>query len=55
MTELENLQRAKGYMDKLANGIDPFTGAEAPAEDVINNVHLSRCFFLCVRSAAKAD
>ena len=45
MTELEILQRAKMYMDKLANGIDPITDREAPEEDIINSVRLSRCFF----------
>ena len=45
MTELEIMQRAKMYMDKLAQGIDPITDREAPEEDIINNVRLSRCFF----------
>ena len=45
MTELEVLQRARLYMEKLANGIDPITDREAPEEDIINNVRLSRCFF----------
>lgn len=45
MTELEIMQRAKMYMDKLARGIDPITDREAPEEDIINNVRLSRCFF----------
>ena len=45
MTEIEMLKRAKMYMDKLANGIDPIQDLEAPPEDIINNVRLSRCFF----------
>lgn len=45
MTELETLQRAKMYMEKLANGIDPITEADVPEDDIINNVRLSRCFF----------
>lgn len=45
MTELEKIERAKMYMDKLANGIDPISDKEAPENDVINNVRLSRCFF----------
>ena len=45
MTELEKIERAKMYMDKLANGFDPISDAEAPADDIINNVRLSRCFF----------
>lgn len=45
MTELEKIQRAKMYMDKLANGINPVDDSLVPDEDVINNVRLSRCFF----------
>ena len=45
MTELEKMQRAKMYIDKLANGINPIDDAAAPENDVINNVRLSRCFF----------
>ena len=45
MTELETLERAKMYMEKLANGINPVDGIPVPDEDVINNVRLSRCFF----------
>lgn len=45
MTELETMERAKMYMEKLANGIDPISGMPVPDGDVINNVRLSRCFF----------
>ena len=45
MTELETLQRAKMYMEKLANGINPIDDSAIPDEDVVNNVRLSRCFF----------
>lgn len=45
MTELETLERAKMYMEKLANGINPIDGIPVPDKDVINNVRLSRCFF----------
>ena len=45
MTELETLERAKTYMEKLANGINPIDGTVIPDEDVVNNVRLSRCFF----------
>lgn len=38
MTELEILERAKMYMEKLANGINPLDGAIIPDEDVVNNV-----------------
>lgn len=45
MTELETMQRAKLYMDKLAQGIDPITNLEIPGDSVLNNVRLARCFF----------
>ena len=45
MTELETLERAKMYIEKLANGINPIDGSTIPDKDVINNVRLSRCFF----------
>ena len=45
MTELETLQRAKMYIEKLANGIDPLTETEITDDSVINNVRISRCLF----------
>ena len=42
MTELEKMQRAKMYIDKMANGINPIDAADS---DMINNVRLSRCLF----------
>ena len=45
MTELEIMQRAKIYMDKLAQGIDPVTDQEMPEDSVLNHVRLARCFF----------
>ncbi len=45
MTELETIERAKMYLDKLANGIDPLTDQPVPDGDVINQVRISRCLF----------
>lgn len=45
MTELETIQRAKMYLDKLANGIDPLTDKTVPESDCINQVRISRCLF----------
>ena len=45
MTELETMQRAKMYMDKLAQGIDPISDLELPEDSALNNVRLARCFF----------
>ena len=45
MTELETLQRAKMYLDKMANGIDPLTDQPVSENDCINQVRISRCLF----------
>lgn len=45
MTELEKIERAKMYITKLANGINPLDDSEVPEGDIINQVRLSRCFF----------
>lgn len=44
MTELETMQRAKQYIHKLANGIDPLTDQPLPHDTVLNQSRLSRCF-----------
>ena len=45
MIELEIMQHAKAYLDKLAKGINPLTDREVPENDIINNVRISRCLF----------
>ena len=45
MTELEKIAYAKSFMDKLANGINPFDDTPIPDDDIANNARLSRCFF----------
>ena len=45
MTELETLMRAKMYVDKLANGVNPLTDEPVLESDVVNNVRISRCLF----------
>ena len=45
MNELEKLQRARMYINKLANGIDPLNGQSIESDSLLNNVRLSRCFF----------
>lgn len=44
MTELETVLRAKMYMDKLSQGIDPITDQRLPGDTALNNERLSRCF-----------
>ena len=45
MTELELVQHAKTYLDKMANGVDPLTGEPINEGDLLNNVRISRCLF----------
>lgn len=45
MTDLEIMQRAKMYMDKLANGINPLDDTTLSENDIVNNVRISRCLF----------
>lgn len=45
MSERDSLERAKKYMETLANGINPLDGSQIPDDEVVNNVHLSRYFF----------
>lgn len=45
MNELDKLRRAQGYMEQLAQGIDPISGAELPEDTVLNQPRLIRCFF----------
>ncbi len=45
MTEIETMQRAKMYVDKLANGINPITDQPVSEADCVNHVKVSRCLF----------
>ena len=45
MTELEKIEYAKTFIDKLANGINPLDDTPIHENDIVNNVRLSRCFF----------
>ena len=45
MTDLETIARAKMYIDKLANGINPLDDTAIEENDVVNNVKISRCLF----------
>ena len=45
MTELEKIQRAKMYIDKMANGINPITDEQTTDDYTLNNVRVSRCLF----------
>lgn len=45
MTELEKIRRAKQYIDKLANGVNPVDNSPVRDQDVINQVQVTRCLF----------
>ena len=45
MTELDKLKRAKAYLEKLADGVNPLDNSLVPESELINNVRISRCFF----------
>ncbi len=43
ITELEKMERAKMYIDKMSEGINPVTNEYASGNDTINNDRISRC------------
>lgn len=45
MNETEKMQRAKAYIDKLANGVNPLDETPLPESDIVNNLRISRCLF----------
>ena len=44
MTELEMINRAKTYIDKLANGVNPLTDEPVSENDIVNNVRIYGAF-----------
>ena len=49
MTDMEKLNTAKVWIEKLANGINPLNDEPVKEDDLINNVHISRCLFRVTR------
>lgn len=45
MIDIEKLNTAKVWIDKLANGINPLNDELVKDDDLLNNVHISRCLF----------
>lgn len=45
MNDLQKLIQTKQYLDKLADGINPFTDEELPDTDIVNHVKISRSLF----------
>lgn len=45
MEEKEKIMLAQNWVRQLANGINPLNGSTLKDEDIVNNVHISRCLF----------
>ena len=45
MIDIKKLVTAKVWIEKLANGINPLSDELVKEDDIINNVHISRCLF----------
>ncbi|MBR6286097.1 MAG: hypothetical protein IKR18_03785 [Bacteroidaceae bacterium] len=45
MIDKEKIITAKMWIEKLANGINPLNDEQVKNDDIINNVHISRCLF----------
>lgn len=43
--DIQSVEQARDYMQKLANGINPLDDSPVPEYELINHVRLSRCFF----------
>lgn len=41
----KKLKVATDWISKLANGMNPIDGSTLPDNDIVNNVHISRCLF----------
>ena len=45
MIDIEKFKSAKMWIEKLANGVNPLNDELVKDDDLINNVHISRCLF----------
>lgn len=45
MIDISKLRTAQDWIEKLANGINPLTLEPVKEDDIVNNVHISRCLF----------
>ena len=45
MEDKEKIVTAQDWVRKLANGINPLDGNAVKEDDVVNNIHISRCLF----------
>ena len=44
MSEIDKLKRAKLYMDKLSNGVDPNSGMRVHEDDIVRDSRVIACF-----------
>lgn len=44
MTEIEKMQRAKMYLDKLVNGLNPIDDSAVAPTDIVRNERIVNCF-----------
>lgn len=44
MKEIEKLRQAKLYIDKLTNGVNPFTGAYISEDEIMRDSRIISCF-----------
>ena len=44
MNEIDKLRRAKLYMDKLSNGVDPNSGMRVHEDDIVRDSRVIACF-----------
>ena len=43
MTELEKMERARMYLEKLTNGINPLDDMPVAENDIVRNARIARC------------
>ena len=43
--DTKKLRVAIEWIGKLANGVNPIDGSALPENDIVNNIHISRCLF----------
>jgi hypothetical protein len=55
MIDVSKLKTAQDWIEKLANGINPLTSEPLKEDDIVNNVHISRCLFFVSETLGKLD
>lgn len=55
MIDKSKLKTAKDWVEKLANGINPLTLEPLKENEIVNNVHISRCLFFVREMLEKVE